>query len=69
MATAPTSDITVPLFRVLLDGAEIDPNEANFVHEIKITDWLRLPDVCTISVGYPAGSEGSPVKNAHMPAL
>ena len=53
-----TSKDTVPLYRILVDGSEIDPEEANFVHEIKITDWLRLPDVCTLQVGYPARIEG-----------
>jgi uncharacterized protein involved in type VI secretion and phage assembly len=57
---AETSKDTVPLYRILVDGSEIDPEEANFVHEIKITDWLRLPDVCTLQVGYPARIEGPP---------
>jgi phage protein D/phage baseplate assembly protein gpV len=50
---------TVPLYRILIDGQELDPVEANFVHEIKITDWLRLPDVCTLAVGYQAKTEGN----------
>src|SRR3954465_5557617 len=28
-----TSQETVPLYRILIDGTEIDPEEANFVHE------------------------------------
>jgi uncharacterized protein involved in type VI secretion and phage assembly len=54
------SSTDAPLYRILVDGAEIDPTEANCVHEIKITDWLRLPDVCTVQVGYPAKAEGEP---------
>ena len=57
---AETSSITVPLFRILINGAEIDPVEADAVHDIKITDWLRLPDVCSLSVGYQAKPEGNP---------
>jgi phage protein D/phage baseplate assembly protein gpV len=57
---AATSSVTVPLYRIMVDGAEIDPVEANAVHDIKITDWLRLPDVCTLSVGYQAKKEGNP---------
>ena len=50
----------VPLYRIVIDGAELDPVEANFVHQIKVTDFLRLPDICTLQVGYPAASEGDP---------
>ena len=57
---AETSSITVPLYRILINGTEIDPVEANAVHDIKITDWLRLPDVCTLAVGYQAKKEGNP---------
>jgi len=58
-----SSKDTVPLYRILVDGREIDPLEANFVHEIKITDWLRLPDVCTVSVGYAAQADGNPFQS------
>jgi uncharacterized protein involved in type VI secretion and phage assembly len=54
------SSTDAPLYRILVEGSEIDPSEANCVHEIKITDWLRLPDVCTLQVGYPAKAEGQP---------
>jgi uncharacterized protein involved in type VI secretion and phage assembly len=50
----------VPLFRIVIDGQELDPVEADFVHEIKITNWLRMPDVCTLQVGYPSKHDGSP---------
>ncbi len=55
-----TSADHVPLFKILIEGADLDPAEMNFVHEIKITNWLRLPDVCTVQVGYPAKLDGSP---------
>jgi phage protein D/phage baseplate assembly protein gpV len=60
MPRGENSSITVPLYRVLVDGSEIDPIEADAVHEIKITDWLRLPDVCTLAVGYQAEPKGNP---------
>jgi uncharacterized protein involved in type VI secretion and phage assembly len=53
-----TSKDHVPLFRIVIDGNDLDPAEMDFVHEIKITNWLRLPDVCTLQVGYPAGTGG-----------
>ena len=50
----------VPLYRIVIEGQDLDPIEANFVHQIKVTDFLRLPDICTLQVGYPAASEGNP---------
>jgi phage protein D/phage baseplate assembly protein gpV len=55
-----SSSVTAPLFTILVDGAEIDQNEANRVLQIKVSDFLRLPDVCTVGVGYPAKTEGAP---------
>jgi phage protein D/phage baseplate assembly protein gpV len=49
----------VPLYRIVIDGMDLDPVEADFVHQIKITDFLRLPDICTLQVGYPAATEGN----------
>ena len=49
-----------PLFKIEIDGQELDPKQMNFVRDIKITDWLRLPDVCTVAVGYPRKHEGNP---------
>jgi len=54
------SQVLVPLFRIMINGQDLDAVEANSVHQIKITDWLRLPDVCTVEVGYPASETGNP---------
>jgi phage protein D/phage baseplate assembly protein gpV len=52
------SQTLVSLYRILVNGADLDPIEADFVHQIKVTDFLRLPDICTVSLGYPGeGSE------------
>ena len=59
-AVAGTSKENVPLFRVMISGQDLDPAEADFVHEIKITNWLRMPDVCTLQVGYPADDPSEP---------
>ena len=48
----------VPLYRIEVEGRELDPREADAVHQIKITDFLRLPDICTVQVGYQADTEG-----------
>jgi uncharacterized protein involved in type VI secretion and phage assembly len=50
----------VPLFKILINGQELDPVAMDNVHEIKITNWLRLPDVCALQVGYHAKLDGSP---------
>ena len=55
-----SSSVTVPLFTILVNGTEIDPAEADAVHDIRITDWLRLPDACSIAVGYQGRREGGP---------
>jgi uncharacterized protein involved in type VI secretion and phage assembly len=60
---ASDSSITVPLFKILIDGTEIDPVESNSVHDIKVTDWLRLPDTCSLMVGYQAADEGNPFQH------
>jgi phage protein D/phage baseplate assembly protein gpV len=48
------------LYRIVINGDDLDPVEADFVHDIKITDWLRLPSTCALSIGYPAADEGNP---------
>jgi uncharacterized protein involved in type VI secretion and phage assembly len=60
MPVSGTSQENVPLYVIRIDGADLDPAEMDFVHEIKITNWLRMPDVCTLQVGYPANLEGPP---------
>jgi phage protein D/phage baseplate assembly protein gpV len=55
---AQTSSVTVPLYRIVIDGQDISSEEADAVHDIKITDWLRLPDVCTLAVGYQGDRAG-----------
>ena len=42
-------------YSVLVDGAEIAPEQHDRVKEIRVVDYLRLPDVCTVQVTYPKG--------------
>jgi phage protein D len=42
-------------YSVLVDGAEIAPEQRNRVKEIRVVDYLRLPDVCTLQITYPKG--------------
>ena len=59
----PSSQHNTPLFKIEIEGQALDPVQMNFVRDIKITDWLRLPDVCTVSVGYPRKDEGNPYQD------
>jgi uncharacterized protein involved in type VI secretion and phage assembly len=55
-----SSSVTVPLFTVLVNGAQIEPSEANSLLEITISDFLRLPDVCTVGIGYTGTPDTDP---------
>ena len=53
-----TSDRNVALYSVLIDGAEVDETLSSRIREVRILSYLRLPDMCTISVVYKKGNEG-----------
>lgn len=40
---------------VLVDGSELATNQRDRVKEIRIVDYLRLPDSCTLQITYPQG--------------
>ena len=42
-------------YTVLVDGVEIAPEQRDCVKDIRIVDFLRLPDVCTVQITYPRG--------------
>jgi phage protein D len=48
----------VALYTVLVDGREIEPQLALRVHEVRVVSYLRLPDLCTLSLSFPKGREG-----------
>jgi phage protein D len=52
------SERHVAIYSLVVDGAEIDPQVAARVHEVRIMSYLRLPDVCTIRASFPKGREG-----------
>jgi phage protein D/phage baseplate assembly protein gpV len=53
-----TSDRNVALYSVLVDGSEIDTELGRRIREVKVLNYLRLPDMCTFSVVYQKGKEG-----------
>jgi len=48
-----TSREHVPTYEVLVDGGELAQDHRDRIKEIRVVDYLRLPDVCTISVAFP----------------
>jgi uncharacterized protein involved in type VI secretion and phage assembly len=53
-----TADRHVALYSVLIDGAEVDETLSSRIREVRILSYLRLPDMCTVSVVYKKGNEG-----------
>jgi uncharacterized protein involved in type VI secretion and phage assembly len=53
-----TSDRNVALYSVLVDGNELDETLSKRIREVRILSYLRLPDMCTLSVVYQKGKEG-----------
>jgi uncharacterized protein involved in type VI secretion and phage assembly len=53
-----TSERHVALYSVLVEGAEVDEALSSRIREVRILSYLRLPDMCTISVVYQKGKEG-----------
>jgi phage protein D/phage baseplate assembly protein gpV len=45
----------VASYDVLIDGQDLAQEQKDRIKEIRIVDFLRLPDVCTIHVTYPKG--------------
>jgi phage protein D/phage baseplate assembly protein gpV len=55
---AADSERNVALYSILVDGSTIDDGLARQIREIKILSYLRLPDMCTFSVGFAQGEPG-----------
>lgn len=53
-----TSDHNVAIYSIIVNGSAIDPTLAKQIREIKVLSYLRLPDMCTFSVGYERGKPG-----------
>ncbi len=53
-----TSDRNVALYSILVDGAELPEDLGKRIREVRILSYLRLPDMCTLSIVYQKGKEG-----------
>jgi uncharacterized protein involved in type VI secretion and phage assembly len=45
----------VPSYQLLVDGQPLAPEQRDRVKEIRVDDYLRLPDLCSVHVTYPQG--------------
>jgi uncharacterized protein involved in type VI secretion and phage assembly len=53
-----TADRHVALYSVSVDGSEVEEALSARIREVRILSYLRLPDMCTLSVVYQKGQEG-----------
>ena len=53
-----TAERHVALYAVSVDGTELDDALSGRIREVRILSYLRLPDMCTVSVVYQKGKEG-----------
>jgi phage protein D len=44
-------------YEVLVDGQGIAPEQLDRITEIRVVDYLRLPDVCTVQIVYPRAED------------
>ncbi len=56
--SATASDRSVALYSILVDGTELAEETSKRVREVRVLSYLRLPDMCTLSIVYQKGKEG-----------
>jgi uncharacterized protein involved in type VI secretion and phage assembly len=61
--SATTAERHVSLYTILVDGSEIDADLSRRVREVRIQNYLRLPDLCTVAASFPKGAseQGEPI--------
>jgi phage protein D len=47
----------VALYSILVDGEQIEERLATRVREVRVLNYLRLPDMCTLTATFPKGTE------------
>jgi phage protein D len=65
--SATSAEKHVALYSVLVDGQEVDDQLARRIREVRVLNYLRLPDVCTFTASFPKGQEGQPEPIDHQP--
>ncbi|HEY1518137.1 MAG TPA: VgrG-related protein [Solirubrobacteraceae bacterium] len=56
--SATTAERHVSLYTILVGGSEIDADLSRRVREVRIQNYLRLPDTCTLAASFPKGESG-----------
>lgn len=51
----PSAAEHVSSYGILVDGTDLAPEHMDRIKEIRVVNYLRLPDVCTIHITYPRG--------------
>lgn len=50
----------VALYSIEVDGDQIDEQLANRIREVRVLNYLRLPDVCALTATFARGPDGTP---------
>jgi phage protein D len=50
----------VARYSILVDGNPIEERLAKRVREVRVLNYLRLPDVCTLTASFPRGTKNAP---------
>ena len=58
-----STDKSRALYEIVVGGQAIPEQQARDIREIRIQDYLALPDVCTFTVGFPAVEGKDPFGN------
>ena len=64
--SADTSEQYVSLYAILVDGQEVDQDLARRVREVRVLNYLRLPDMCTVTAVFPRGEAGGPSRSTSI---
>lgn len=56
--SATSSEHYVALSSILCDGQEVNAELASSIREVRVLNYLRLPDVCTVTAIFPVGHDG-----------
>jgi hypothetical protein len=56
--SATTAERHVSLYTILVGGSEIAADLSRRIREVRIQNYLRLPDMCTIAASFPKGESG-----------
>src|SRR5690349_1451346 len=61
--SATAAERHVSLYTILVDGSEADAELSKRVREVRIQNYLRLPDLCTVAASFPKGTsdQGEPI--------